>query len=112
MKQSVESNLLTLRPKWNRNWEKTENGLAVIMVPKFGNHSLGKWLMQRMSNPNYRLKLDELGSFVWEHCDGTENVQQIADKLKKKYGDKVEPVYDRLGIFLNRLERSKSIIWV
>lgn len=112
MKQAVENNLLTLRPKWNRAWEKTENGLAVIMVPKFGNHRLGKWITKKLKRPNYRLKLDEIGSFVWEHCNGSENVQEIGEKLMKKYGDKVEPVYDRLAIFFNRLERSKSIIWV
>ncbi|MFQ5824990.1 MAG: PqqD family protein, partial [bacterium] len=56
--------------------------------------------------------LDELGSFVWEHCNGLENVQEIGEKLKEKYGDKVEPVFNRLSIFLKRLEKSKSIIWV
>ena len=52
MKQAVENNLLTLRPKWNRAWEKTENGLAVIMVPKFGNHRLGKWITKKLKRPN------------------------------------------------------------
>lgn len=112
MEQSTERNLLILRPQWNRDWEKTEHGLAVIMIPKFGNHLFGKWIMKKLKQPNYRLKLDEIGSFVWEHCNGLENVQEIGEKLLKKYGEKVEPVYDRLGLFFKRLEKSKSIIWV
>lgn len=80
-------------------------------MPKFGEHLLGKWLMKQMKNPNYRLKLDELGSFVWEHCNGMEDVQEIGEKLKKKYGERVEPVYDRLNIFFRQLEKTKSIIW-
>ncbi len=112
MKENRTKNLLTLRPKWNRQWQKNENGLAVILIPKFGDHLLGKWLTHQVKNPNYRLKLDELGSFVWEHCNGRENVQEIGEKLKKKYGDKVEPIYEKLDIFFKQLEKSKSITWV
>jgi len=105
-------NLLTLRPKWSRDWDKTTSNLTVIRVPKFGNHLFGNWIMKKLKNPYYSLKLDEVGTFVWEHCNGLENVREIGEKLKKKYGKKVEPVYDRLGIFFKHLEKSKSITWV
>ncbi|MFQ5753278.1 MAG: PqqD family protein [bacterium] len=111
-KQIAERNLLTLRPKWNQNWEKTDNGLTVVLIPKFGDHFLGNWLKSQLKNPNYRLKLDEIGSFVWQHCNGLENVQEIGDKLTKKYGEKVEPVYERLNLFFKSLEKSKSITWI
>lgn len=64
-----------------------------------------------MARPNYRLNLDEVGSFVWERCTGLENVQEIGEKLAKKFGSKVEPVHERLSLFFQSLEKSKSITW-
>ncbi|MFQ5676155.1 MAG: PqqD family peptide modification chaperone [bacterium] len=101
-----------LHPKWNRQWEKTSDGLAVILIPKFGNHLVGKWLMARMQKPHYRLKLDEIGTFVWEQCDGGKSIQDIGDRLKKQFGDRVEPVQDRLKLFFKSLEKNKSVTWV
>lgn len=109
-KQNMD--FLESRPKWNRQWEESERGLAVILIPKFGNHAIGKWLMAHMNRPNYRLKLDEIGSFVWERCDGHKNVREIGQKLSKQFGDKVEPVYERLHLFFKSLERNQSITWV
>ncbi len=85
--------------------------MTVILVPKFGNHLLGRWLMARLRNPYYRLRLDEIGSFVWEHCSGDLSVQEIGARLGQRFGDTVEPVYERLDLFLRSLERSKSIVW-
>ncbi len=111
-KQIVEKNLLILRPKWNHHWEKADNGLTVILIPKFGNHFFGNWLKPILKNPDYRMKLDEIGSFVWEQCNGLKNVQEIGSKLHNKFGEKVDPVYDRLSLFFKSLEKSKSITWV
>lgn len=106
-----EIDFLQLHPKWNCDWEKSDNGLTVILIPKFGDHAIGKWLMAHMARPNYRMKLDEIGSFVWEHCDGNDSVQEIGRKLSKHFGEKVEPVYERLTLFFQSLQRSKSITW-
>ncbi|MFQ5707144.1 MAG: PqqD family protein [bacterium] len=111
MNQKTCQNLRTLHPKWNRKWEKTNNGRTVIIVPKFGNHPLGKWLMKRLKNPYYRLKLDEIGSFVWQQCNGMASVEEISNNLRQEFGEKVEPVQERLRLFLKQLENSKSIIW-
>jgi hypothetical protein len=67
--------------------------------------------MARMKRPFFRLNLDEIGSFVWAHCDGKTDVDEIGRKLEDRFGEKVKPVQGRLGLFFERLERSKSIIW-
>ena len=104
--------VLTQRPKWNRKWETDPSGFTVILIPKFGNHILGKWLTSKMAKPNYRLNLDEVGSFVWQHCDGIQNTEEIAQKMSNQFGPKVDPVNERLNLFFQSLEKSKSIIWV
>lgn len=100
------------RPKQKRRWERDENGNAVILIPKFGDNIIGRWIRDKLSRPHYRLKLDEIGSFVWEHCDGSRSVEEIGEKLHNKFGEKVEPVHERLGLFFQSLEKSKSITWV
>lgn len=107
-----EAELATeLCPLWNRKWEQLESGRAVILVPKFESHKLGRWLMQRMARPNYRVKLDEVGSFVWLRCDGATDLAQIARSLHERFGAQVEPVSERLSTFFKTLDRSKAITW-
>ena len=109
---TIEKQALTQRPKWNRKWETNGNGFIVILIPKFGSHILGKWLASQMATPNYRLNLDQVGSFVWQNCDGMKNFEEIANGMSKKFGSKVDPVYERLSLFFQSLEKSKSITWV
>lgn len=99
-------------PRRNRQWETTDNGLVVLIMPKFGDHALGRWLMKRLTKPTYHLKLDEIGSFVWHRCDGSKTVEQIEKELHNEFGEKVEPVRERLSLFMRSLEGSKSIEWV
>ena len=110
--KTLEKHASTQHPKWNRKWETNGSGFTVILVPKFGTHILGKWLASKMAEPNYRLNLDAIGTFVWQHCDGMKNIEEIAEKMSKKFGPKVDPVNERLNLFFQSLEKSKSITWV
>ncbi|MCP2620391.1 PqqD family protein [Candidatus Aminicenantes bacterium AC-334-E05] len=62
-----------------------------------------------MKKPFFRIRLDEIGSYVWELCNEENTVSEIGIKLKERFGEKIEPVYDRLIIFLKQLERGKCI---
>ncbi len=109
---TLEKQAQAQRPKWNRKWETNNSGFTVILVPKFGTHILGKWLASKMAEPNYRLNLDAIGTFVWQHCDGIRDFEEIANRMSKKFGSKVDPVHERLTLFFQSLEKSKSITWV
>lgn len=103
-------NLLDLKPRQNIAWEAGENGRIVLLVPKFRNKFLVTYLVPRLSKPNIRVKLDEFGSFVWNNCDGTTPVADIGKRMKAQFGESVEPVYDRIGAFLRKLEKEKFLI--
>lgn len=104
-KKTPAVNLLDLKPVRNMDWETGANGLAVLLVPKFQNRYLAKWLTPRLSKPNFRVKLDAYGSFVWSQCDGNTTVAEMAEKMREQFGEKAEPLYDRIAKFLQRLER-------
>ena len=104
-------NLLDLIPTRNRQWEMGDGDKVVILRPKFEDHWLGRWLLSRMKNPHYRVRLDAYGSWVWMKCDGRCTVKEIADGLKKHFGESIEPVYERLALFLNQLWRGRFIVY-
>ncbi len=102
-------NLLELIPEQNIKSEKSEDGFSVLLKPKYRHPLFAKHILPRLKSPNYKIKLDDIGSFTWDLCDGRNNVEDIGNKLKEKFGDKVEPLYDRLRIFFQNLEKNKFI---
>ncbi|MGL4730218.1 MAG: PqqD family protein [Clostridium sp.] len=55
--------------------------------------------------PQYRkISLDEFGSYVFLQIDGKKTIKDIGENLKSKYGDKVNPLYERLLLFLNHID--------
>ena len=106
-----EINLLDLVPVKNIQWEKTEDGLVVLLKPKFQHPFFKKHVLPRLKRPYFKVKLDAVGSFVWEQCDGKQTVQEVAQNLKEKFGEEVEPLYDRIALFLQNLEKNRFIYY-
>ncbi|UCE39814.1 MAG: PqqD family protein [Candidatus Aminicenantes bacterium] len=104
-----EVNLLELIPEQNILSEKTEDGFYVLLKPKYRHPWMVKHILPRLKSPHYKIKLDDIGSFIWDHCDGRKTAKEISGKLKEKFGDKVEPLYERLGSFFQNLEKNKFI---
>ena len=103
-------NILEMRPVHAVEWRKTEKGRIELLRPRFTHRWLVKYVLPRMKNPNVRIKLDDLGSWVWQQIDGKKTVYQIGLELQKAFGSEADPVYDRLGLFMNLLARRKFIL--
>ncbi len=104
-------NFLELIPERNSKWE-VEGETVIILHPKFRNKLLVKTILPLMSKPNWKIRLDDIGSWVWQHCDGKRSVQEIGIAMEESFGDRVKPVYDRLAKFFQKLEESKFISFV
>jgi hypothetical protein len=102
-------NLLDLKPNRNLKWETGEKNETVLLVPKFHNRFLVKYVMPNIKRPYFRIKLDDHGSFIWGLCDGNTTVGEISDKMKEKFGENFDPTYDRIGTFVNQLVRDKFL---
>ena len=48
--------------------------------------------------------LDELGSFVWQLIDGEKDILAIGRQVKEHFGEKAEPLYERLAKYFQILE--------
>jgi len=106
-----DQNFMLLIPYHNEriSSRKTEDGSIQLKFTRKG--FLFKILKIIFHNipKNITLDLDEIGSAVWEFCDGKNTVYDISLKLSKKYGQKVEPLYPRLIKYLKILKENDLI---
>jgi hypothetical protein len=102
-------NLLDLIPVQNLKSKKNEDGLCILLKPKFSHPLLIKYLLPRLKSPHFKVKLDEIGSFIWSLCNGKNTVKDIGLQLKEEFGERVEPLYERLGLFFQNLEKNRFI---
>jgi hypothetical protein len=103
------ANLLNIRPKRSYQWETEDGEQVVVLVPKFRSRFLAHWLLPRLRSPFFRVKLDAFGSYVWLCCSGDMTVGEIGRSLQSHFGERVEPVYQRLTVFINRLVQERFI---
>jgi len=102
-----------LIPHRKMNWEiNPDTKYVVIKKPKFSNPLLKKYLLPKLKKPEYSVKLDKIGTFVWQHIDGRRSFGEIAALMREELGESVEPVEDRLGQFINSLRRYEFITFV
>ncbi len=104
-KETEALNLLELVPKRTRNFDVDENGSVTVMMPRFEHDWMMRRFVPRWKNPYVHTRLDDVGSFVWLQCDGETPVETIAERMREHFGEAVEPVHDRLKVFLQQLTR-------
>ncbi len=102
-------NLLDLAPRREVQAVRSPEGRAILLRPKFHRGPLARWVQPRLRRPYYRIHLDEIGTFVWDHIDGATTVGAIAEGAREHFGERIEPIYDRLQLFLQQLEQGKMI---
>ena len=63
----------------------TPDGGGRLTVPIGRRRGWAAWLLRVPAGATKTFELDALGRFVWDACDGTATVQQIARRLAKRY---------------------------
>ncbi|MGE5682333.1 MAG: PqqD family protein, partial [Bacillota bacterium] len=80
-----------------------ERGIVTVLVPKFRNKIMARLILPRLKSTHFKIKLDEIGSETWRHIDGKKNVGQISKELTEIFGERIQPVYERITKFLTSL---------
>ena len=88
----------------NFQYEVDEENIVTILEKQ--DHKLQKFFRKlKFRIPEYKkTSLDEYGSCVFLLIDGKKTVKDIGESLEEKYGDSVQPLYERLLLFLNHIE--------
>ena len=107
-KKLKEKNLLELIPVRRVGHEFKEDGTISLLIPRFKSKFLLNFLPKKKS-PFVRINLDEYGTGFWQNLDDKRNVQEIGSIMREKFGDAIEPVFERLNIFIFQLRRQGFI---
>jgi hypothetical protein len=83
-----------------------------VLIPRFKSDFAKKLFSKAVRSQFIKANLDEFGSATWLLIDGNRKVERIGAELLDKFGDKVEPVYDRLTRFLTDLHRYNFISFI
>lgn len=106
---SKEKNFLDFVPVISsiNTWSEKDGKVTIHMV----NKGFYPWIAQTFfKRPKVsHIDLDEYGSFIWKQIDGEKNVGEIAIVLKEKYGDKAEPLYNRLVKYMQILRNNRFV---
>ena len=108
-----KDNYLDYVPKHNSLFECRENKKGHVEV-KVHNKGIFNRIAQLIARkPRYSyIELDDFGTFVWHSIDGVRSVYDIGQLVKEHFGDKAEPLYERLCYFIKLLHKNQFIVYM
>lgn len=89
-------------------WDAKDGKVTIHMVHRGFYAAIAQKVFHRPRVSH--IDLDEYGSFLWQRIDGKKTVGQLALEMKAEFGDKAEPVYDRLVKYMQILRNNKFIL--
>jgi hypothetical protein len=107
-KKQPENYLDKIPVKAEIEWDNDEKGNVTLHVENKGLMNKIAQLIFRKPKVSY-IHLDEMGNFIWPLIDGEKTVLEIGEYVKEHFGDKAEPLYERLSQYINTLEMYKFI---
>jgi hypothetical protein len=111
MKKNIkDENYLEKKPicKNGLNWSKDESGNVTLEME---NKGVANRIMQKLikkPKTSY-IHLDEMGSFVWPLMDGERDILEIGKFVEEHFGEKANPLYERLSQYFKTLEKYNFI---
>ena len=86
-----------------------ESGRVIVIRPKYISEFGRKIMIPLLKQKNFRIKLDELGSLVWQNCDGNNSVEKIIKILQDNFGESQARLTERAVQFILQLQKQKFI---
>lgn len=102
-------NFLDLIPVRKLDYEYRDDENINLLIPKYRDKFFGKLLQPRINDKYLKANMDIYGTNTWLLIDGNRNVFEISKLMKEKFGNDIEPVYDRITLFINNLYRNGFI---
>jgi len=83
-------------------WDSGENGIVTLYIE---NKGIFNTIAQKLfKKPRIsQIHLDEMGSYVWPLIDGKRDIFELGKDVKTHFGDKAEPLYERLAKYFQML---------
>ena len=99
------NNFLDVVPRHNPKvgFEISEDGKVTILQE---NKGLFNFIAQKLfKKPRIsQIHLDDMGNFIWPLLDGERSLYDISVLVKEEFGEKAEPLYNRLVQYIRTLK--------
>ena len=93
-----------------RNCEHEVNdGIVTVLYVKKKLNIIERTFFKKTSSKPYKIDLDEIGSFIWNLCDGKNNVEKITEFARDHFKDKIEPAEERIEKFIRQMNKNKLV---
>ena len=104
-KEIIPQNYLEKIPvhKESMKWSADDNGKISLHIENKGVFNRIFQLILKKPKVSF-VHLDETGSFIWPLIDGEKNLIEIAEKVKKHFGEAANPLYERVAKYFQILE--------
>ena len=107
-----KDNYLDYIPRPNTLFECNKNKDGKIEIKMHNKGVFNKIAQVLFKKPKYSyIEQDEFGSFVWEQMDGKKTIYEIGTLVKERFGDKAEPLYERLSQYIKILHNNHFIVY-
>ena len=110
MTVDAEEEILSCVPRRLAEWRADADGRVVAERPRTearGLRAIIEHLRWFMTHP--RIRLDEVGSFVWQRLDGERTLGEIAEETTGAFPDRAEGMGERLALFATALHHQGLI---
>ena len=85
------------------NWSQDDDGNVTLEMENKG--AFNRIAQKILKKPKISyIHLDEMGSFIWPLIDGESDIIALGERVKEHFGDKAEPLYERLSKYIKILE--------
>ena len=84
-------------------WQEDEGAIVTVEVTHRG--LAAKVAQIAFNRPKVsHIHMDAFGSFIWKQIDGKHTIYDIAMLVQEQFGEKAEPLYDRLLAYFRTLQ--------
>ena len=92
------------------DWDKNDENKVTLHIKNEG--FMNKVAQKLFKKPEVsHIYLDEMGSFVWPILDGKMDIIAIGKLVKAEFGEKAEPLYERLAKYFQILDSYGFVEW-
>ncbi len=104
-KNVISENYLERIPMRNESisWTKDEEGVVTLETENKGIFNKIAHKFFKKPKVSY-VHLDETGSFVWLLLDGEKTIYDLGKDVEVKFGEKANPLYERLAKYFQILD--------
>ena len=84
-------------------WNQDEEGKVTLEIENKGVFNRIAQKLFKKPKISY-VHLDEMGSFIWPIIDGEKNIIDLGKEVESHFGEKANPLYERLAKYFRILE--------